>query len=155
MSEMLLVGHIEEAVFQALLGPTPRDDVEAFLPRADSLSELLQRVRARHLLPLRCIALGAVATHQLERPKPEAFHLYRQLDERTIKALRVWVEHTGYGLPHVKHDITPVKLAGILHDVHRAFDLTPAGSEITLVGAALAHGLISVEQWESVRGAAR
>ncbi|MFD4241859.1 hypothetical protein ACFWP3_09705 [Streptomyces sp. NPDC058525] len=155
MSEMLLVGHVEEEVFQALLGATPRDEVETFVPRADSLSELLQRVRARHLMPLRCIALGAVATHQLERPALEAFHLYRQLDERTIKALRVWVEHTGYALPAVKPDITPVKLAGILHDVHRAFALDPAGSEITLVGAALAHGLVGVAQWESVRGAAR
>ncbi|MFB7836075.1 hypothetical protein [Streptomyces sp. NPDC056056] len=121
----------------------------------DSLSELLQRVRARHQMPLRCIALGAVATHQLARPTQESFHLYRKLDDRTVSALRAWIEHQGDGLPQVKPDITPVKLARILHDVHRAFDLDPAGSEITLVGAALAHDLLGVEQWESMRESTR
>ncbi|MFE4304723.1 hypothetical protein ACFRR6_01395 [Streptomyces sp. NPDC056891] len=155
MSDFLLNGVTEESVFQALLGATPRDEVEDLVSRMDSLNELLQRVRARHQMPLRCIALGAVATHQLARPTQESFHLYRKLDDRTLNALRAWIEHQGDGLPQVKPDITPVKLAKILHDVHRAFDLDPAGSEITLVGAALAYDLVGVEQWESMRGSTR
>ncbi|EFL19884.1 hypothetical protein [Streptomyces sp. C] len=155
MSELLLEDNTEKAVFDALLVGTPRENVEFLVARRDSLTELFRRVRARHGIPLRCVALGAVVTGQLDCPAKKEFRLSRQLDERTVKALHAWIEHTGYGLPKIEPDTTPVELAKILRTVHQAFRLPLTVPEVTLVGATLAHGLVGVEQWENLRGTAR
>ncbi|MEU8779069.1 hypothetical protein [Streptomyces sp. NPDC048606] len=148
MSGLLLASDIEVVMFRALLDGLSREDAELRLPHPWSLAAVLRDVRARTGLPPRTVALGAVATGQIKRPSPDSFALDGEIDETAARVLRAWIAHTGPGLPDDSLKMKAVETARHLRRAHRRFGLALTASEITLTGAALAHKVISVGQWQ-------